>query len=251
MSFKKINKEIFLWTALVLTLSFLCYFPMLLDKNGVHIPKAAHSLKYLFVVMPLFISFLFALKQKCLKSFFAELFAEKVKIRAIVICIILGCIGLLFSFIYAMISGENDLFLNSYPTALAVIINCFYLFATALLEEIAWRGFLLNKIISANGKKFAFAYTGIVWSIWHIPMWAIRNSLQFKEILIYFIYTIFISFILGMIFCTYKNILIVSLSHMIFNTCFISPVKYNIILLGCILILSFFFFSKRIGIFRH
>jgi len=36
---KKINTEILLWTFWVWTLSFLCYLPMLLDKNGVHIPK--------------------------------------------------------------------------------------------------------------------------------------------------------------------------------------------------------------------
>ncbi|MCI9408573.1 MAG: CPBP family intramembrane metalloprotease [Oscillospiraceae bacterium] len=239
--------EILLWTILVWTLSFLCYLPMLLDKNGVYVPESAQSLKYFFVVMPLFISILFALKQKCLKIFFAGLFAEKIKFRSIFICAILGCIGLLFSYIYAMVSDETDLFLYSYPTVFAAAVNCSYLFVTAFVEEIAWRGFLLNKIISENGKKTAFIYVGLVWSVWHIPMWAIRNSLGFKEILIYFIYTVFISFVLGIIFCTYKNILIVSLSHMIFNTCFIAPVKYNIILLGCILILSIFFFRKRIG----
>lgn len=239
--------EILLWTILVWTLSFLCYLPMLLDKNGVHVPESAQSLKYFFVVMPLLISILFALKQKCLKNFFAGLFAEKIKFRAIFICAILGCIGLLFSYIYAIVSDGMYLFLHSYPTVFSAAVNCSYLFVTAFVEEIAWRGFLLNKIISENGKKTAFIYVGLVWAVWHIPMWAIRNSLGFKEILIYFIYTVFISFVLGIIFCTYKNILIGSLSHMIFNTCFIAPVKYNIILLGCILILSIFFFRKRIG----
>ncbi len=188
--------EILLWTILVWTLSFLCYLPMLLDKNGVYVPESAQSLKYFFVVMPLFISILFALKQKCLKIFFAGLFAEKIKFRSIFICAILGCIGLLFSYIYAMVSDETDLFLYSYPTVFAAAVNCSYLFVTAFVEEIAWRGFLLNKIISENGKKTAFIYVGLVWSVWHIPMWAIRNSLGFKEILIYFIYTVFISFVL-------------------------------------------------------
>lgn len=249
MKTKKISTEIFLWTVLVWTLSFLCYLPMLLDKNGIHIPKAADSLKYLFVVMPLAVSVLFALKQKCLKDFFAGSFAEKIKFRAVFICLILGCTGLLFSYIYAVVSDETELFLHSYPSAAAVALNCLYLFLTAFAEEIAWRGYLLNKIISANGKKTAFIYVGFVWAVWHIPMWAIRNSLEFKEILIYFIYTIFISFILGMIFCAYKNIFIVSLAHMLINTCYIAPVKYNVILLGSILTLSFFFFRKRIGIF--
>lgn len=249
MKTEKISTEILLWTFLVWTLSFLCYLPMLLDKNGVHIPKAAYSLKYLFVVMPLAVSVLFALKQKCLKDFFAGLFAEKIKFLAIFICAILGGIGLLFSYIYAMVSDKTDLFLHSYPSAAAAAVNCSYLFVTAFAEEIAWRGFLLDKIISANGKKTAFIYVGFVWAAWHIPMWAIRNSLGFNEMVIYFIYTVIISFILGMIFCAYKNIFTASFAHMIINTCYIAPVKYNIILLGCILILSIFFFGKRSGAF--
>lgn len=249
MKTKKISTEIFLWTFLVWTLSFLCYLPMLLDKNGVHIPKAACSLKYLFVVMPLSVSVLFALKQKCLKDFLAGLFAEKIKFREIFICVILGCTGLLFSYMYAMISDKTDLFLHSYPSAAAVAVNCSYLFVTAFAEEIAWRSFLLNKIISANGKKTAFIYVGFVWAVWHIPMWAIRNSLGFNEMIIYFIYTVTISFILGIIFCVYKNIFTASLAHMLINTCYIAPVKYNIVLLGCILILLIFFFRKRICTF--
>ncbi|MEY8485101.1 CPBP family intramembrane glutamic endopeptidase [Lachnospiraceae bacterium 48-21] len=124
--------------------------------------------------------------------------------------------------------------------------NCSYLFATALLEEMAWRGFLLNKLATAKGKEIALAYVGIIWVIWHIPMWAVRNSLGFSEILMYAIWTVLISLILGILFYRYKNILIVTLSHMIFNTCFITPMKYNVILLAFILILSFIIFNKKI-----
>mgnify|MGYP007031289006 CR=1 FL=1 len=81
----------------------------------------------------------------------------------------------------------------------------------------------------------------------HIPMWAVRNSLEFREILIYAIWTTLISLILGILFYGYKSILIVSLSHMIFNTCFIAPIKYNVILLMCIIILSFIIFNKKIN----
>ncbi|MCH5193031.1 MAG: CPBP family intramembrane metalloprotease [Oscillospiraceae bacterium] len=245
MNMKKLNIEVLLWTNLVLILSFLCYFPMFLEQKGIHIFRIGSYLKYLFVTIPALISIFFNLKHKHLKKWFYTLFSEKVKFQAIISCIILGSIGLSFSIIYCLIIGENDLFKSNYPSVLAVVINCSYLFFTALIEEIAWRGFLLNKISAEKGKKIALVYVGVVWAIWHIPMWAIRNSLEFREILIYFILTILISFILGMLFYKYKNILIVSLSHMIFNTCFITPVKYNCILLGCILILSILISNKK------
>lgn len=248
MNTKKSNTETLLWTALVLILSYLCYLPMFLGKNGIPVFQMALNLKYLFVIVPLAVSILFSFKHKCLKKWFLSLFAEKIKLQAILSCIILACIGLSFSAIYCLIVDEKDLFTNSYPTALAVVLSCSYLFATALLEEIAWRGFLLKKIAAVEGKKIALIYVGIVWAIWHIPMWTIRNSLEYKEILIYFIWTILISFILGIYFFIHKNILIVSLSHMIFNTCFIIPVKYSLILLGGILILMLFIFKKRIDV---
>ena len=245
MDTKKQNMEVLLWTALVLMLSYLCYLPMLLEKNGIHISQVGLSARYLFVTIPFVVSILFSLKNGYLKRWFLALFAEKVKCQAIFSCVILGSVGLSFSIIYCLIMSDKDLFTSSYPTALAVVINCSYLFTTALIEEIPWRGFLLNRIAAANGKKIALVYVGIVWAIWHIPMWTIRNSLEFSETLIYFIWTILVAFILGMLFCRYKNILIVSLSHMIFNICFIAPVKYNIILLGCILILSISIFNKK------
>ena len=246
MNTKELNIEVLLWTALVLILSCLCYLPMLLEQKGIHISRVGLGLRYLFVTIPALVSIFFNLKHKRIKNWFYTLFSEKATLQAIFSCILLGSIGVSFSIIYGLIVGEEDLLTSSHPAILSVVINCSYLFLTAMIEEIAWRGFLLNKISAEKGKKFALVYVGVAWAIWHIPMWAIRNSLKFKEISIYFIWTILISFILGMLFFKYKSILIISLSHMIFNTCFITPVKYNCILLGCILILSIFFFNKKI-----
>ena len=145
--------------------------------------------------MPFFVSILFMLRHRYLKKWFRALFVEKVKLQAIFSCIILGSIGLCFSIIYCLFVGEKDLFISSYPSILAVVFNCSYLFVTALLEEMAWRGFLLNKLAAAKGKKFALVYVGIIWVIWHIPMWAVRNSLEIREILMYAIWTILISLI--------------------------------------------------------
>lgn len=229
-------------------LSCLCYLPMFLEQKGIHISRMGLGLKYLFVTVPALVSAFFNLKNRRLKKWFFLLFSEKAKFQAIFCCVLLGSIGLSFSMIYGWIVGEKDLFKSSYPTVSAVVMNCAYLFLTALIEETAWRGYLLNRISVETGKKIALMYVGIVWAVWHIPMWAIRNSLGFREIYIYFIWTVLISFVLGMLFFRYKNILIVSLSHMIFNTCFIAPVKYNCILLGCIIIFSICIFNKKIDV---
>ena len=215
MNTRKLNPEVLLWTALVLIFSYLCYLPMFLDKKGIHISQVFLSSKYLFITVPFIVSIFFMLKHRYLKKWFRALFLEKVKLQAISSCIILGSIGLCFSIIYCLVVGEKDLFISSYPSVLAVVFNCSYLFVTALLEEMAWRGFLLNKLATAKRKEIALTYVGIIWVTWHIPMWTVRNSLGFSEILLYAIWTILISLILGILFFRYKNILIVSLSHMI------------------------------------
>lgn len=246
MNTKELNREVLSWTALVLILSCFCYLPMLLEQKGFHISSVGLGLKYLFVTIPALVSIFFNLKQRRLRNWFYTLFSENATLQAILSCILLGSIGVSFSIIYGLIVEGKDFFTNSRPAVLSVVINCSYLFLTALIEEIAWRGFLLNKISAEKGKRIALVYVGVTWATWHIPMWAIRNSLELREIYIYFLWTILISFILGTLFFKYKNILIVSLSHMLFNTCFVTPVKYNCILLGCILGVRFLFSIKRL-----
>lgn len=68
--------------------------------------------------------------------------------------------------------------------------------------------------------------------VWHIPMWTIRNSLGFGETAAYVVWTVLISLILGKLYLINKNIIMTALLHMLFNTCFIAPVQYNIVLVG-------------------
>ncbi len=153
MNTRKLNTEVLLWTAFVLILSYLCYLPMFLEKKSIHIPQVLLSSKYLFIIVPFLVSIFSMLKHGYLKKWFKALFLEKIKLQAIFSCIILGSIGLCFSIIYCLVVGDKDLFVSSYPSILAVVFNCSYLFATALLEEMAWRGFLLNKLATAKGDR--------------------------------------------------------------------------------------------------
>ena len=69
--------------------------------------------------------------------------------------------------------------------------------------------------------------TGVIWALWHITMWTIRNSLGLEEIIPLFIWAVLLSLILGMTWFRFENLLSVSLLHMIFNICFLAPAKYN------------------------
>lgn len=56
MNTRKLNKEVLLWTALVLILSYLCYLPMFLEKKSIHISQVLLSSKYLFIIVPFLVS---------------------------------------------------------------------------------------------------------------------------------------------------------------------------------------------------
>lgn len=226
------NKTIFVWTALVWGISFACYLPTLLEKNGIDVPKAFIAAKYLFVIVPLIVSIIFAVVRGGFKKWFAGLFAEKIRLKSVLFCAVTGAVGLIFSFVYSLISGERGLFADAFPSVLSVIAGCAYLFFTALAEESAWRGFLLNNLSSERGEPFALIYTSVAWAVWHIPMWTIRNSLGVGETALYFGWTILISLVIGKFYLTNKNLITTALIHMLFNICFIAPVQYNVILAG-------------------
>lgn len=229
---KKIFVRIVLWTISVWTLSFVCYLPMLLEKNGIGVPPILTAAKYLFVIVPLVISVIFSAAHGEFKRWIAGLFAEKIKTKSIIFCALTGAAGLIFSFAYSLIASERDLFVKNYPTFFSVIAGSAYLFVTALAEESAWRGYLLNKLSDGKETPFALIYTGIAWAAWHIPMWTTRNSLGIGETVLYFIWTVLLSFVLGKFFLTYRNVITTALLHMLFNICFIAPVQYNVGLLS-------------------
>ncbi|MDE7398044.1 MAG: CPBP family intramembrane metalloprotease [Oscillospiraceae bacterium] len=211
-------------------ISFVCYLPTLLEKNGIDVPKAFIATKYLFVIVPLVVSVIFVSLRSEFKKWFAELFAEKIWLKSILFCAATGAVGLSFSFVYSLVAGERGLFADAFPSVLSVIAGCAYLYVTALAEESAWRAFLLNKLSSVKGELFALIYTSVVWAVWHIPMWTIRNSLGVGETALYFSWTILISLVFGKFYLTYNNLITTALIHMLFNVCFIAPVQYNVIL---------------------
>jgi len=118
---------------------------------------------------------------------------------------------------------------------------------TALVEETAWRCFFFQRIAARGKVTTAAILTGVVWAVWHIPMWTIRNALSWMEIVPLFIWAVLISVVLGIAYWHFKNLFSVSLLHMIFNVCFLAPTKYNniVILSGIIVLCTYRHMKSR------
>lgn len=214
-----------LWVLAVYVLSFTCYLPMLLRQSGAMVPDSLLYLRYFFVLIPVLISAMFLTGEHAVKSCWLNGF-KKISIKEIFLCIAAALIGLLTACGYSLWQ-EAELFCHAYPSPSAFAFSAVYLFATALAEEMAWRGFLLKRIAAGREMALSAGIVGMIWAVWHIPMWTVRNSLGPEEVIPLLIWAVLISLVLGMAYFQFENLLSVSLLHMVFNICFLAPAKYN------------------------
>lgn len=69
--------------------------------------------------------------------------------------------------VYGLVPGGEELawsYLPERPEHVAA------LFIVPIGEEIGWRGYALPRLIARHGAYRATAYLGVLWSLWHLPM---------------------------------------------------------------------------------
>lgn len=87
-------------------------------------------------------------------------------------------------------------------------------------EEIGWRGFLQPKLEKNMGYLPSVLVVGIIWSIWHLPLWLIRGTIQSSlPFLMYTLMAIILSFSFTALYKYTKNIFLCVFSHAWFNGC--------------------------------
>ena len=212
-----------MWIILVWIISTLCYLPMYFDGVGYIVPNTLIQMKYLFVIIPIFLSLIYVKKKISIKKWLYNIFAQKIEFEAFTLCSVIALCGIVCTCILSREVWNKG----------ALLFNAFYLFLMATLEEIAWRGFRIESLLKKT-KKFAILIVSLEWAIWHIPMWIIRNSLGLIEIPLWLVYTVFVGVILGKCMTWYKNILVPILLHTIFNLCFLMPIQINVIVVACV-----------------
>jgi membrane protease YdiL (CAAX protease family) len=148
-------------------------------------------------------------------SGFVKKFGLKWLVILIVLQFIIYAVGFLIYYLFEKVPGSISLsILVTIPTVFA---TCFLM---NIWEEIGWRGFLLEKIITRYSLFLSSLVVGILWGLWHIPYFlknAGQNSLQFIAVAIFWI--ICSSFIYTYIYVrTNRSILAVGIFHAFSNT---------------------------------
>lgn len=217
---------IFVWI-----ISAMCYIPLYFEQLGYAVPNLLLQMKYLFVAVPIIIALICVKRETDIKKWFSGLFAQKIGIEPLVLCGVIGFCGILCTSILNKQAWDG----------ISSLFSILYLFCMATLEEIAWRGLYLESTLQKRTERIAVLIVSLEWAVWHIPMWAIRNSLSVKEIAFWLIYTVLVGSILCKSMIRYKNILVPIILHTIFNVCFLIPIKINVVVVLCVWIGDFIF----------
>lgn len=121
-------------------------------------------------------------------------------------------------FIVISFFKEHKVLLNS-PLIFLSWITPVMIFGGGL-EEIGWRGVLLPKLLCRFSYIKSSLIIGIIWSIWHIPLWFISGSPQQElNFLPFALSCIASSFVLTFIYTQTKSIWLCILFHALDNAC--------------------------------
>ena len=82
------------------------------------------------------------------------------------------------------------------------------------LEEVGWRGFLQPALEEKLGFIPATLVMGVIWAVWHAPLWLVNNANQKGfNFLSFATYCVVFSFTLAMLYRVSKSVLCVILLH--------------------------------------
>ena len=85
------------------------------------------------------------------------------------------------SALYAASGGVLDLSVFVQRLPMYPVQFVFVLFLGGGQEELGWRGFALPRLQSAYGGTVASLVIGVVWAVWHLPVFAIPASSQYGQ----------------------------------------------------------------------
>lgn len=182
------------------------------------------GLKIFFSWTPTMAVYLFRKKifpGKSAKQVFMSMFRDKLNVKLIFIIIAMEVgINLIAGRITAVY--DNVPIFSQWTFSLSLFASAFgmSLVTGATGEESGWRGFLFPYFMEKRGCIVSGIYVGIIWGLWHLPLWLL-SGYQGKALALYIFEfmacTIAWSVVMGVLFTWNRNLLIVTTIHFMIN----------------------------------
>jgi membrane protease YdiL (CAAX protease family) len=219
-------------------LSWLLWSGAVVNSHFFDLPEVFLLLSMFASFIPSLIGIIYLVKEKRLKSIFSSF-----RVTPLLVGVYL------FLPVTAMIT---TLILGvSFKVEISTFIVSFFIMMIiggAIGEEFGWRGFLLPKLFERNGVLSGTLILGVVWSLWHLPLFFIDGTVQSNLPMWQFmLQNTLLAFFYSYIYIKTKgNIIMAILFHTVGNwTSFIFPtfattegrfLNFGFLLLGMVLI---------------
>lgn len=136
------------------------------------------------------------------------------------------------------------------PAVPLYLIPLIYLQVTLIYggnEELGWRGIMQPLLEKRFRFPIATLLTGIVWGLWHLPLWFIDGASQQSIPFIQFLLLgIALSFFLATLYRSTQSVLYCCLLHGLTNTLLsIFTIRINVLLTAALVLISIYFIYLR------
>ena len=241
------KKAAIIYIVLTLLLTWIIQFmPMILKMNVSNTSVSSFDVSSIFFtiggMLPSLIGVIFVLvlyKKDKIKDFLKKCLAPSKKaLLAIFISLLLICFESFVTQMVAKLFGGSNL---GFEGIKIIITNPFMLFyflfwgliSGPLSEEFGWRGFLTDTIFNKNNILKCSVIIGLVWGLWHLPLYFYPAQIQYEWINI----NIFLG--IGFIVNCITNALVYNVIYVISNkkvfAIFFLHMFENIILTGAMI----------------
>ena len=152
----------------------------------------------------------------------ADLFATRVRLLPLMASILIPVVATIIVWLgYALVSGQSPFALVANLSVMAVVVIFFdSLIRGPLGEELGWRGYLQNELNKRFSLLKASLIVGVIWSLWHLPLWFI-SGFQGIDLLLYIVFfmvgLIAFSVIIGFVYGRGRNLIYAILLHQMLN----------------------------------
>lgn len=98
-------------------------------------------------------------------------------------------------------------------------ISCFLQGAAFFGEEYGWRGFLQEKVQKISGRQTGVILLGIIWELWHMPIWFSVYHVDGLGLALRFLSTGSFAVIIGYAYMKSDNVWVCAFMHYSINLC--------------------------------